>query len=243
MPPPRESVPPWSTPSFIMKLTYFGHSCFQIEYAGKNLLFDPFITPNELAKNVSLSSITADYILISHGHYDHIFDAVALAKQTGAKVVANFEVTEWLRKQGIEDVHPMNPGGAWSFDFGRVKFVNAIHSSSFPDGSYAGNAGGFVISGPEGDFYYAGDTGLTIDMQLIAESYALKFAVLPIGDNVTMGYPDAIRAAQLLQCDRVVGVHYDTFPFIRIDKHAAYGSFIAAGKSLLLPAIGETIDV
>ena len=226
-----------------MKLTYFGHSCFQIEYGGKKLLFDPFITPNELAKNITLESISADYILISHGHFDHIFDAITLAKQTGAKIIANFEVTEWLRKQGIENGHPMNSGGTWNFDFGRVKFVNAVHSNSFPDGSYAGSAGGFVISGKEGDFYYAGDTALTLDMQLIAESYALKIAVLPIGDNFTMGYQDAIRAAQLLKCDRVVGVHYDTFPVIRLDKHAAYGSFIAAGKSLLLPGIGETIDV
>ena len=226
-----------------MKLTYFGHSCFSVEYAGKKLLFDPFITPNELAKSIALETISADYLLITHGHFDHLADAVALAKQTGATVVANFEVAQWLGKQGLEKLHPMNPGGGWNFEFGRVEMTSAIHSSSLPDGSYGGVPGGFVISGKGGAFYYAGDTALTLDLQLISEIHALQFAVLPIGDNFTMGYADAIRAARLLKCDRVVGVHYDTFPFIRIDKHAAYGSFIAAGKSLLLPGIGETIDV
>lgn len=226
-----------------MKLTYFGHSCFSVEFGGKTLLFDPFITPNELAKSVSLESITADYLLITHGHFDHIADAVTLANQTGATVVANFEVAQWLEKQGLKKLHPMNPGGGWNFDFGRVQMVTAIHSSSLPDGSNGGCPGGFVVSGKDGAFYYAGDTALTLDLKLISETHALQFAVLPIGDNFTMGYADAIRAAGFLKCDRVVGVHYDTFPYIRIDKHAAYGSFIAAGKSLLLPGIGETIDV
>jgi L-ascorbate metabolism protein UlaG (beta-lactamase superfamily) len=127
-----------------MKLTYYGQSCFAVEVEGKNLLFDPFITPNELAKNISLDSIKADYLLVSHGHTDHIADGVSLAKQTGATVIGAFEVINWFAGKGIDKVHPMNIGGQWLFDFGKVRCTNAIHSSAMPDGSYGGNPMGFL---------------------------------------------------------------------------------------------------
>jgi L-ascorbate metabolism protein UlaG (beta-lactamase superfamily) len=223
-----------------MKLTYYGHSSFSVAVGGRNLLFDPFITPNELARAVDASKLPADYILISHGHVDHVADAVAIARRTGATVIANFEVANWFNQQGIQKIHPMNHGGAFSFDFGRVKYVSAIHSSSMPDGSYGGNPGGFVIETAEGSFYYSGDTALTMDMKLIGESTQLKFAVLCIGDNFTMGIDDAIKAADLVGGNEVVGVHYDTFPQIRINHSEAISKFQAARKRLHLLKPGES---
>jgi L-ascorbate metabolism protein UlaG (beta-lactamase superfamily) len=226
-----------------MKFTYYGHSTFSVKFSGKTLLFDPFITPNELAKDIRLEDIAADYILLTHGHFDHVNDAVALAKQTGATVIANFEVATWLGKQGVEKTHPMNIGGGYQFDFGRVKLTTAIHSSTMPDGANGGTAGGFLISGEEGAFYYAGDTALTLDFQLIPEEVSLRFAVLPIGDNFTMGARDAAHASQLLRCQKIIGVHYDTFPWIKIDHAAAVTEFTKVGASLLLPEIGASLEL
>jgi L-ascorbate metabolism protein UlaG (beta-lactamase superfamily) len=226
-----------------MKLTYFGHSCFLVESGGHRLLFDPFITPNPLAREVDISKIQADAILLSHGHVDHLADAVALAEQTGATVVCNWEIYEWLGRQGPAKIAPMNHGGAKLFPFGRVKMTNAIHSSTLPDGTPGGNPGGYVVELPEGTFYYSGDTALTMDMKLIAEEFPIRFAVLPIGDNFTMGASDAVRAAGFVDTKVVVGVHYNTFPPIEIVKEAALGTFSKAGLALLLPGIGETVDV
>jgi L-ascorbate metabolism protein UlaG (beta-lactamase superfamily) len=226
-----------------MKLTFFGHASFSIEVMGKTLLFDPFISPNPAAKTIDISSLKADYIFLSHGHGDHIADAVAIAKNTGAKCVGAAEVEGWLNKNDVTNTHGMNHGGFINFDFGRVKGVNAIHSSSFPDGSYAGNPMGFVFNTAEADFYYSGDTALTMDMQLIPSWANLKFSVLPIGGNFTMDVQDAVKAAEFIKCDRIIGVHYDTFPPIKIDTESAVKVFEKAGKKLLLPKIGETIEV
>jgi L-ascorbate metabolism protein UlaG (beta-lactamase superfamily) len=223
-----------------MKVTYYGHSCFAVEAGGKILLFDPFIRPNPLAKAVKPESIKADFILISHAHDDHLADAVFLAGRTGATIISNFEVGEWLGKQGVTRVHELNHGGGFNFDFGRVKFVNAVHSSSFPDGSYGGNPGGFVVETRDGNFYYSGDTALTQDIKLIGESTALTFAALCIGDNFTMGVDDAIKAADFIRCGQILGVHYDTFPQIQIDHAAAVRKFHAAGKELHLLKIGAS---
>ena len=226
-----------------MKLTYFGHSCFLVESGGHRLLFDPFITPNPLAKDVDVSKIAADAILVSHGHVDHLADAVDLAKQTGATVVCNWEISEWLGRQGLSNIAPMNHGGAKRFDFGRVKMTSAIHSSTLPDGSPGGNPGGYVVEFAEGAFYYSGDTALTMDMKLLPEEFAIRFAVLPIGDNFTMGAADAARAAGFVETSLVFGVHYNTFPPIEIVKEDALATFSQAGVRLLLPAIGETVEV
>ena len=223
-----------------MKVTYYGHSCFSVAVADKTLLFDPFITPNELARGVDAKKIPADYIFVSHGHEDHLADALDIAKRTGATLVSNYEITVWFGKKGLEKVHPLNHGGARAFDFGRVKFVNAIHSSTLPDGAPGGNPGGFVVETHEGNFYYSGDTALTMDMKLIGESTRLSFAVLCIGGNFTMGVDDAIKAAQFVRCNRVLGVHYDTFPPIRIDHQAAMIKFKAADINLQLLRPGKT---
>ncbi len=226
-----------------MKFTYYGHACFSVEVAGKTLLFDPFITPNPLARDVDVKEIPADFILVSHGHGDHVADVVAIAKRTGATVIAPFEVGDWFEKKGVNNVQAMNHGGAAATAFGRVKLTAAIHSSSMPDGSYGGNPAGFVIESSDGNFYYSGDTALTLDMKLIAEQTRLSFAVLPIGDFFTMGIHDAMRAADLLGVSRIVGVHYDTFPPIKLDREAARRTAQSAGKELFLPAIGASIDV
>lgn len=226
-----------------MKLTFYGHACFAVEAGGKNLLFDPFITPNELAKDVDINNIKADYILLSHGHGDHVADCAAIAKNNNATVVAAYEVAEWAGKQGIANTHPMNTGGKKAFDFGMVKCVNAIHSSVMPDGTYGANPMGFVVTTQEKSFYYSGDTALTMDMQLIPKWAKLDFAVLCIGDNFTMGYEDAIEAARMVQCTKVVGVHYDTFGYIKIDHQIAKKAFTDAGITLYLPNIGESIDL
>jgi L-ascorbate metabolism protein UlaG (beta-lactamase superfamily) len=223
-----------------MKITYYGHACFGAEISGKYLLFDPFITQNPLAKSVDVKKIKADYILVSHAHDDHLADAASIAAQTGATVVANFEVAEWLGKNGVRKTHGLNPGGSFSLEFGRAKFVHAIHSSSFPDGSYGGVPGGFVVESKEANFYYSGDTALTLDMKLFGEVARLKFAILSVGGNFTMDADDAIRAAGLLQCKDIMGVHYDTFPPIKIDHNAAKEKFRTAGLTLHLLSIGET---
>lgn len=225
-----------------MKVTYYGHSCFAATVADKHLLFDPFISGNALARNIDLNTIPAHYILISHGHSDHMGDVAAIAKRTGATIISNFEITQWLAKQGLPNSHPLNHGGGHTFDFGRAKFVNAIHSSSLPDGTYGGNPGGFLIESKDGSFYYSGDTALTMDMKLIGEGPKLRFAALCIGDNFTMDFADAIKAADYVRCNDILGLHFDTFPPIQIDHRAAIERFKTAGKALHLLAPGQTHD-
>ena len=226
-----------------MKITYYGHASFSVFAGGKHILFDPFITGNELAKDIDIDTIPADYIFVSHGHFDHIQDVVAIANRTGATVVGIWELYSYFGKQGVKNVHPLNPGGKFTFDFGTAKSVIAQHSSSLPDGTYAGVACGFVFKTEEGNFYYSGDTGLTLDMTLIPKWADLNFAVFPIGDALTMGIEEAIEAAQFVKTTKVLGVHYDTFGFIKIDKAEAVKQFKAAGIELSLPAIGETFDI
>lgn len=224
-----------------MNITYYGHSCFGVEVNGKHLLFDPFISPNELANTIDVNTVKADYILISHGHQDHIEDTESVAKRTGAKVICNWEISVWLEKKGVENIRPMNIGGKVKLDFGNVKCVVAQHSSSLPDGSYGGNPMGFVIESTEGNFYYAGDTALTYDMKLIGDYRSINFAFLPIGDNFTMGVDNAMIACDFIKCNDIIGMHYDTFGYIVIDKEQAVSKFMQAGKKLTLLEIGSTL--
>src|SRR3954466_12672923 len=226
-----------------MKFTYYGHACFAVQANAKTLLFDPFISPNPLAKEIDVSKVAADFILVSHGHGDHVADVVEIANRTGAKVIAPFEVGSWFENKGVKNVQSMNHGGATKMEFGRVKLTSAIHSSSMPDGSYGGNPAGFVVETNDGNFYYSGDTALTMDMQLLRDHPKLRFAVFPIGDFYTMGIEDAGRAAEFVGVSKFVGVHYDTFPPIKLDRDAALKAAKIASKELLLPKIGETIDV
>jgi L-ascorbate metabolism protein UlaG (beta-lactamase superfamily) len=225
-----------------MKFTYYAHACFAIETGGKKFLFDPFISGNELAKSIEIDKIEADYILVSHGHGDHVADLVSIAKRTGATVISSYEVVSWAQQQGIEKAHPMNFGSAM-FEFGKLHFLPAWHSSSMPDGSNGGNPGGFLVHGAEKKFYYAGDTCLMMDMQLVPRYAKLDFAILPIGGNFTMDVDDAVIAAEFIQCDKIIGVHFDTFGYIKIDHQKAKEKFKAAGKELILPNIGEVITL
>ena len=226
----------------MMKYTYYGQSCFLLEANGVKFLFDPFITPNPLAKHIDVKSIEADYILVSHGHGDHVADLADLAKQTGATVIGMVEVMEWAQKQGVTKTHPMN-FGKHQFDFGSVRMVWATHSSGMPDGSYGGNPAGFVLETAGMAIYFAGDTSLNADMKLLADLYNLDYAILPIGGNYTMDVDDAIIATKYIGCDKVIGVHYNTFPVIEIDTEAAVAKFERDNKKLYLPAIGETIEL
>jgi len=225
------------------KITYYGHSCFSVELNGKNILFDPFITPNPKASMIDISTIQPDFILVTHGHGDHIADLVAIAKQSKAQVISVYEITEWLLDQGIENSLPMDIGGSVNLGFCTVKMVKAEHSSSFPDGSYAGNASGFVVQTFESSFYFAGDTALTLDMQLIPLTFNLDFAFLPIGDNFTMGIEDAVKSSKLIDCKKIIGMNFDTFPPIEINHKYAYDQFSSAGLNLILPLINQTFEL
>jgi L-ascorbate metabolism protein UlaG (beta-lactamase superfamily) len=227
-----------------MKFTYYGHSCFAVETGGKHLLFDPFITPNPLASHVDATQIPADFILQSHGHADHITDCISIAQRSGAKVICSWEIHEWLNRKGVENTHPMNTGGKWDFEAFTVKCVAAQHSSGLPDGSYGGNPLGFIVHTREGVFYYSGDTALTHDMELIPRwAPELKFAILPIGDNFTMDVADAVECARTINCKTVIGVHYDTFGFIKINHSESIAQFNDAGIKLHLLEIGESMDL
>lgn len=226
-----------------MKVKYYGHSCFSVHTGGKTLLFDPFISGNPLAKDIDIKSIQADYILLSHAHADHSSDALEIARNNNATIIGIWEISEWAIRNAHSSTHPMNIGGSYNFDFGSVQMVKAVHSSSFPDGSYGGNPAGFVISSEGKSFYYSGDTALTLDMQLIPERHSISFAFLPIGSNFTMDVTDAITAAKFVRCNHVIGMHYDTFGYIVINHQEAINQFNQAGKLLTLMNIGQTIDL
>ena len=204
-------------------------------------MVDPFITGNPLYKDkLDVKSLKADYILLTHAHQDHTLDVETIAKNTNAKIVSNYEIAMYYQEKGF-NVHPMNHGGNWRFEFGNLKLVNAVHTSSFPDGSYGGQPGGFVIEGEHKNIYIAGDTALTMDMKLIPLQTKLDLAILPIGDNFTMGVEDAIIASNFVACEKVLGVHFDTFSYIEIDQEEAKKKFYDAGKDLMLLDFGSSI--
>lgn len=226
-----------------MKLTWYGHSCFMLETSGSEILFDPFISPNPQASNIAVDRIKPDYILLTHGHADHVADAETIAKASGAMIVSNYEIATWYQEKGVEKTWPLNHGGTHQFDFGKVRYVNAVHSSVLPDGTYGGNPGGFIIESEGRRLYFAGDTALHMDMELIGKHWTPDLAVLPIGDNFTMGVEDAIICAEMIRCTKIIGMHFDTFPFIEIDRGAALEAFEKAGLELTLFTIGEEKNV
>ena len=202
------------------QITWLGHNCWSIETGGKTVLLDPFLNDSPTAP-VKADAVKADFILLSHGHDDHVGDTIAIVKRTGAPVIANFEVTEWLKKKGVAEdkLVAMNPGGGVQQPFGHVKFTIAHHSSSMPDGSYGGVPGGFLLTLDGARIYFACDTALFLDMKLIGAG-GLDLAVLPIGDLYTMGPEDSIDATKLLNPKRVAPCHYNTWPPIAQDAEA-----------------------
>ena len=225
-----------------MKITFYGHASLGIEIQGINILVDPYISANPKASHIKIHELQPDFILLTHAHADHSLDVEEIAMQSNAIIVSNAEITGYYEAKGLS-THPMNHGGSWEFPFGKVKYVNAIHSSSFADGTYGGNPGGFVIEGEHKNIYIAGDTALTYDMKLIPLRTKLDLAILPIGNNFTMDVEDAIIAADFIECDKILGYHFDTFGFIEIDHSQAIKKFFDAGKDLMLLDIGSSIDL
>lgn len=225
-----------------MKITFYGHACLGIQIEDIHILVDPFISGNPKASHIDINSLKADYILLTHAHQDHILDAEAIAKRTDAVIVSNYEIASYFGNKGL-NFHPMNHGGSWDFEFGTVKYVIAHHTSSFPDGSYGGQPGGFVIEGEHKNIYIAGDTALTMDMKLIPMRTKLDLAILPIGSNFTMDVEDAIIASDFVECDKVLGYHFDTFGYIEINHEEAKRKFFDKGKDLMLLEIGASIEL
>lgn len=224
-----------------MRISYLSHSCFLIETAGHRLLIDPFLTGNPLA-TASADEIDCEFILLSHGHDDHTADALGIAKRCGAMIVGAFELAEYFSAQGAK-AHPMNPGGAREFPFGRLKLTPAIHSSSTGGGSnpiYLGNPCGLLLSAEGKTVYHAGDTALFSDMQLIGRG-GIDLALLPIGDNFTMGIDDAVEALRFLKPSLAVPMHYNTFPPIEVDPSSFVSAAAAAGFKARVLTVGETL--
>lgn len=228
-----------------MRITYWGHSACLLETASHKIVIDPFLSGNPLA-TIGAGAVECDYIFLTHGHADHLGDAIPIAKRTGATIVANFELAGYCAKAG-GSVHKMNHGGIDTFPFGTVEMTNAIHSSSIEDADgnciYLGNPGGFIFECDGKKVYHAGDTALTYDMKLIGEVHNIDVAILPIGANFTMGVRDADRAVDFIKPRHVIPVHYNTFPSIEADpnKLAANHSW---GSTIIHPLrSGESIEI
>lgn len=223
-----------------ISVRYLGHACFEFNFNGIKVLTDPFITYNPLAKDINISELKPDYILLSHAHQDHVADLPNIQAQSNAVVAAIVETAAWVRKQGIADdkVIEFNFGGTLDLPFGKVKMVYALHTNSTPDGGYGGAPCGFVFTIGDQKIYFAGDTALTLEMKLL-EDLNLDWAFLPIGGHYTMDYEDAVKAAGFVNCKNIIGMHYDTFSPVTINIDAAKKCFVEAGLDLTLLALGE----
>ena len=225
-------------------LTFYGHATFGLKVDGLNLIIDPFFAPKNPVATVSADDAEADFVLITHGHSDHIADAVEIAKRTGAKTISNYEIYDWLMAKGVRNAHPMHIGGSFGFPFGRLKLTIAHHGSALPDGSNGGSPAGLLLTLNEGKrIYFAGDTALTYDMKLIGEDGGVDVAVLPIGDNFTMGPDDAVRAAEFVGAKHVIPCHYNTFPPIQQDPDAFAANLKrATGIECTVMQVGDSFD-
>ncbi|MDO5654627.1 MAG: metal-dependent hydrolase [Flavobacteriaceae bacterium] len=226
-----------------MKITYLGHNTLWIETQNSKIMVDPFISGNELANNIKVTDYYPDYILLTHAHQDHILDVDTLATLGNSQIISNFEIVSYFDKKGFRG-HGMNTGGSAKFPFGKLSSVVAHHSSQFPDGTYGGNPNGYVLQSNNKTIYIAGDTALTMDMKLIPRLFGkLDLAILPIGDNFTMDAEAAVIAADFVECNQILGCHYDTFPPIKINHDDVKKTFTQAGKQLILLPIGDSIEI
>lgn len=228
-----------------MKLCYYGHSACLLEVAGATLLFDPFLSGNELC-TVDPKDVQCDYVVLTHGHQDHVGDAVAIAKANDAPIIANFELAGFLEAKFGVKTEPMHIGGGVNFPWGRVKLTPAIHGSSYPDDDgmpiYLGMPAGVVVTAGKLSFYHAGDTALFSDMKLIGEMHDIEVAMLPIGDRFTMGPDDAVKAAEFIRPRYVVPIHYNTFPLIQQDPEAFAEKAAAIGVEVCIMACGDVVE-
>lgn len=226
-----------------MIITYLGHSCVHIKTANHQIIIDPFISGNPLMKDFDLNSIEADYIFLTHAHQDHILDAEFLAKKNNAIIVSSYEVCNHYSAKGLETQY-LNVGAQFAFDFGKVRGVAAIHSSSFSDGSYGGLAQGFVFTIEDKKIYHSGDTALTYEMKILPKLFkSIDLALLPLGNVYTMDYKEAARAAKWCKASKTLGLHYDTFPPLEIDKTKAVNYFNSKGKELILLNPTESLEL
>jgi len=227
-----------------MKITFLGHACLLIETNNKSIIVDPFISGNPLINgSINPKELKVDYILITHAHQDHVLDVeVIMQNNPQAKIISNFEIVTYYGQKDFNG-HAMNHGGSWQFDFGKLTMVNAWHSSSFADGTYGGNPAGFVLESDGKSVYIAGDTGLSMDMKIIPLFTKLDLAILPLGDNFTMGIDSAVVAADYVQCNKILGYHFDTWELIGINHDDAKKSFSKAGKDLVLLDINQSITI
>jgi L-ascorbate metabolism protein UlaG (beta-lactamase superfamily) len=228
-----------------MRLTYYGHSAFQIETADATILVDPFITGNKHTEGVvEPEDLSPDVILLTHAHGDHWGDTPAIAERTGAQVVGNFEVTNYISaRHGHDNIHQLNTGGSWTFDWGTVTFTHARHSSSFPDGTYGGHPGGYLLQLEGKTIYDLGDTSPFAEMAWIGEDFDVDLALMPVGDCFTMGPRGAVRAARMIRPKLSIPIHYDTFPYIEIDIGEWERLMEEEGFSTNVPAPGETLEL
>ncbi len=227
----------------MIDITYYGHSCFLLESDVK-LLSDPYIRSNKLAKHIDIEDIKPDYVLITHGHNDHVEDAIEIAQNYEAKIISCYEVINWLVNKGSQHNIKINLGGKRNLsEKTSVKYVQAAHSSSMPDGKYGGVAGSYIIQTDKRTIFLAGDTALHSDLVMFGELYSFDLLILPIGGNFTMDLDDAMHAADMLNCDNVIGCHYNTFPEIEINTKQAVELFRKrAGKKLILLEIGQSMS-
>jgi L-ascorbate metabolism protein UlaG (beta-lactamase superfamily) len=225
-----------------IQFTYVGHATYLLNIGGKRLVIDPFFTSNPLT-DTSADTVDADFVLVSHGHFDHLEDAAAIAKRTGAKLISNFEIANWFQNQGVENVHGQHLGGGFNHDFGHLKLTIAHHGSGLPDGSYGGNPAGLLITAGGKRLYFACDTALFLEMELYGRG-GVDLFVAPIGDNYTMGPDDAVEAVKLVKPKLAVPCHYNTWPPIAQDG-AAWARRVEAETGCKAKALspGETIEI
>ncbi|WOO43110.1 metal-dependent hydrolase [Rubellicoccus peritrichatus] len=228
-----------------MKLTFLGHAACMIETAEHRLLIDPFLKDNPLC-DIDPADVKCDYILLTHGHADHVGDTESIAKANDATVIANYELSSFLEAKGLK-THPLHIGGGAEFPFGRAQLTIAFHGSSYPDENglpiYMGMPGGLLIESDGKKLYHAGDTALTLEMELLGRRHDIDLALLPIGDNFTMGVHDALDAIDMIKPKAVVPIHFNTFPYIEVDPTAFIEGAAVKGVAGHLLKCGDQIDV